>query len=307
MENNRPKIGQAPAILSVLSDVRYPTLTPSGVVTVSDVRRVDRFFDRPWAMAARAALRGLMRTSGQRPTALSPSSAHVGLRSGSAGPVQLTHYHMPQVDICGASAAWLAGEEQVRCANLKAISIRMKSVSSVAKITKAMKMVAAAKLKTVQSLQENARPFADGLHQFFQVMDDMESATDAAAEAEGKKKTSLIVAITSDRGLCGGINSGVVIDVKRLIGTDPDTQYSIMLLGDKGRDGIARAYGPSIVVSFKDVFKTPVSFTQVCVIAEDILSRSYDEIILVYNKFKSVITQEGECRFNFRRLLMPIC
>jgi hypothetical protein len=245
-------------------------------------------------MASRAALRGLMRTSGQRPTALSPSSALVGLRSGSAGAVQLTHHHMPQFDIGGASAACLAGEEQVRCANLKAISIRMKSVSSVAKITKAMKMVAAAKLKSVQVLQENARPFADGLHQFFQVMDDMEDANVAAADAEGKQKTSLIVAITSDRGLCGGVNSSIVKDVKRLIRENPDSQHSIMLVGDKGRDGITRAHGSSIVVSFKDVFKNPVSFTQVCVIAEDILSRSYDEIILVYNKFKSVISQEGE-------------
>lgn len=65
-----------------------------------------------------------------------------------------------------------------------------------------------------------------------------------------------------------------------------------MLLGDKGRDGLSRLYGNNIAVSFKDVFKVPVTFAQVCLIAEDILNREYDEIVLVYNKFISVIAQE---------------
>jgi ATP synthase F1 gamma subunit len=238
-----------------------------------------------------------MRTAGQRPTALSPAGAIVAVRSAPAAGRISTHHHMQQSDASAASgAAGFAGEEQVRCANLKAIQIRMKSVSSVAKITKAMKMVAAAKLRTVQTLQENARPFADGMQDFFMIMDDVEDASVAAVAdpaAEGTKSTSLIVAVTSDRGLCGGVNSSVVRDVKRLIEETPDVHHSILLVGDKGRDGIARLHGNAIEVSFKDVFKNPVTFPQICVIAEDILNRNFDEITLVYNEFKSVIQQQG--------------
>ncbi len=257
-------------------------------------RVVDRLVHRSGIMASRAALRAMMRSAGQRPTSLSPASSVVALRSAPTSATLNAHHHMAQAD---PSAIWLAGDEQVRCANLKAISLRMKSVSSVAKITKAMKMVAAAKLRTVQTLQENARPFADGLQEFFDVMDDAEKANEAVIAADASKnKSSLVVAITSDRGLCGGVNSAVVKEVKKLVAETPESQHAIVLLCDKGRDAIARAHGDSVIVSFKDVFKAPVSFGQVCVIAEDILSRDFDEIILVYNRFKSVIAQEGKIR-----------
>lgn len=236
----------------------------------------------------------MMRSAGQRPTALSPASSVIALRSSPAAATTSAHHHMSQGEI-SVSAAWLAGEEQVRCANLKQISLRMKSVSSVAKITKAMKMVAAAKLRKVQSLQENAIPFANGMQQFFNVMDEAEQgAVEAVAADASKSKSTLVVAITSDRGLCGGVNSAVVRETKAMIAeAADDVQHTLMLIGDKGRDGITRAHGGLIAVSFKDVFKTPVTFEQVCVIADDILNRNFDEIVLIYNQFENVMTQNG--------------
>lgn len=239
-------------------------------------------------MATRGALKTLMRATGQRTTALSPSSTLVALRSSPAAPL-LSHQHADRTQLAG----WLASEESFRWANLKAISNRMRSVGSVGKITKAMKMVAAAKLRTVQTLQENSRPFAVGLQDFFKTMDDVEAAVapDQAAAEDGAK-SRFVIAITSDRGLCGGVNSSVVKKVKSMIVQNAKVNHAIMLLGDKGRDGLARVHGQNIIVSFKDVFKVPVSFPQVCLIAEDILSRDYDEIVLVYNQFVSVISQE---------------
>lgn len=154
-------------------------------------------------------------------------------------------------------------------------------------------MVAAAKLRSVQSLQENSRPFAVGLQQFFDTMDRIEdtiNSPDNTKISDGTR-SRFVIAVTSDRGLCGGVNSSVVKKVKSMMASD-ENRTAIMLLGDKGRDGLARAHGKQIVVSFKDVFKSPVTFPQVCVIAEDILSRDYDQIVLVYNQFKSVISQE---------------
>lgn len=239
-------------------------------------------------------MRAMMRSAGQRPTALSPASSVVALRSSAGAATISAHHHMSQGEI-SVSAAWLAGEEQVRCANLKQISLRMKSVSSVAKITKAMKMVAAAKLRKVQTLQENAVPFADGMQQFFNVMDEAEDgAKEAIAADASKTKSTLVVAITSDRGLCGGVNSAVVRETKAMIAKAPENvKHTLMLVGDKGRDGIARAHGDLIAVSFKDVFKSPVSFEQVCIIADDILNRNFDEIVLIYNEFENVMSQHG--------------
>lgn len=238
-------------------------------------------------MASRFALKTAMRTAGQRHTALSPASTLFATR-------QAAH---PLHDV--APAGWLASDPAVRWANLKAISNRMRSVGSVGKITKAMKMVAAAKLRSVQTVQENSRPFAVGLQQFFDTMDDVEAAVkgaqadaDAATGDEGATKSRFVIAITSDRGLCGGVNSSIVKKVKSMLSSPSDATTAIMLLGDKGRDGLARSYGSSIAVSFKDVFKAPVTFPQVCLIAEDILSRDYDQIVLVYNQFKSIISQE---------------
>eukprot|EP00172_Hildenbrandia_rubra_P004636 Plantae.Rhodophyta-Hildenbrandia_rubra.ctg9744.p2 GENE.Plantae.Rhodophyta-Hildenbrandia_rubra.ctg9744~~Plantae.Rhodophyta-Hildenbrandia_rubra.ctg9744.p2 ORF type:complete len:336 (-),score=80.71 Plantae.Rhodophyta-Hildenbrandia_rubra.ctg9744:2999-4006(-) len=229
-------------------------------------------------MASRGALKVLMRSAGQRSTALSPSSSLIQLRSGGGGRNQYGN----QEDIESVGG--------VRWANLKLIANRMKSVSSISKITKAMKMVAASKLRGVQGIQENSRPFARGMQDFFKIIDEAENKVgEEGAEA---KKNAFVVAITSDKGLCGGVNSFIVKEVKKMIAEDPGTNYSILLVGDKGRDGLSRAHGNEIAVSFKDVFKTPVSFSQVCLIAEDILSRNFEQIILVYNKFKSVISQE---------------
>lgn len=229
-------------------------------------------------MASRTAFKTLMRAAGQRPNALSPASSIAALRSNAPS---VLSYHQ--------NSAWLAGDQPVRWVNLKAISDRMRSVGSVGKITKAMKMVAAAKLRSVQSLQENSRPFAVGMQNFFKTMDEVEAVT--RTEEEGKK-TRFVIAVTSDRGLCGGVNSAIVRKVKRMIAENQDVNHAIMLLGDKGRDGLARMHGKNIIVSFKDVFKVAVSFAQVCLIAEDILNREYDEIVLVYNKYISVISQE---------------
>ena len=236
-------------------------------------------------MAYCGGLKQLMRATGSRATALSPTSSVVSLRSGATGSVYFSH---PYAETSANNA--LVAADPARWANLKAISDRMRSVGSVGKITKAMKMVAAAKLRSVQSLQENSRPFSVGLQDFFKTMDEVEAAT--KGEASEGKKTRFVIAITSDRGLCGGVNSSIVKKVKHMISEHSDINHAIMLLGDKGRDGLSRVHGNNIIVSFKDVFKVPVSFPQVCLIAEDILNREYDEIVVVYNHYISVISQE---------------
>lgn len=179
-----------------------------------------------------------------------------------------------------------------RFANLKQVRNRMRSVSSISKITKAMKMVAAAKLRGVQARQEMSRPFAAGVREFFRALDDAEEQG-GAPSSEAAEKRRLIVAITSDRGLCGGVNSSIAKAVREMLSPAKKDEHanSVMLVGDKGRDALQRTSSSAFAVAFRDVFKSPVSFAQSTVLAEEILAREYDEIVLVYNTFKSAISQ----------------
>eukprot|EP00871_Galdieria_phlegrea_P001123 jgi/Galph1/2010/GphlegSOOS_G690.1 len=175
---------------------------------------------------------------------------------------------------------------QVRYVSLKAVRSRMRSVSSISKITKAMKMVAAAKLRGVQARQDSSRPFTAGLKSFLQ---------STFAEIENKESASkgkkLIVAVTSDRGLCGGVNSNVVREIRKLLHEDKESHFEIMLCGDKGRDGLQRLHRNLFTVTVKDVFRAPVNFAQTCVIAEEIFKQKFDFAVIFYNRFKNAISQ----------------
>jgi len=182
-----------------------------------------------------------------------------------------------------------AGGQVRGMANLKAVRNRMKSVSSISKITKAMSMVAAAKLRTVQAMQEASRPFSAAMERFFA---GMEKAAAGAAAGQAPVGKELTVAITSDRGLCGGVNSSIVKAIKAMLADVKGKQeVEIVLLGDKGRDGLARAYADKLSYTYKDVFKSPVTFTLAGLIAEDIANRQFDTISIFFNKFKNAVSQ----------------
>lgn len=160
---------------------------------------------------------------------------------------------------------------------------RMKSVKSIQKITKAMKMVAASKLRGVQSKTENSRGF---WQPFVALMGDHPDI--------GSKK-NVILAISSDRGLCGGINSTVVKLSKgmyRLNATsDSEEPPKYIVMGEKGKAQLQRDSRKSIQMVITDTQKTPISFTQISMIADEILKNvEFDALRLVYNKFASVVS-----------------
>lgn len=166
--------------------------------------------------------------------------------------------------------------------SLKQLQMRIRSTTSTAKITKAMKMVAAAKLKGAERLMLQARPFASSLKS---LMDPVLSPKDE----DEKPESSLVLAITSDKGLCGGINSRVVKEVKLLIGSGEDPP-DLMVVGSKGRDGLQRTHGKYLSMTFDETYTGPVTFSLASFLAEQLLSKPADEYTLLYNKFVSVIT-----------------
>ncbi|KAK4531300.1 hypothetical protein CCYA_CCYA07G2157 [Cyanidiococcus yangmingshanensis] len=184
----------------------------------------------------------------------------------------------------------------VRFASLKAVRNRMRSIGSIGKITKAMKMVAAAKLRGTQARQDMSRPFAASVRQFFDMLPAENLSADLKSVASEHKRRLLVV-VTSDRGLCGSVNTNVSRLVRHVLptsgtGTSADGfENAIMVIGDKGRDALQRTSAKFFTTTFRDVFKTPVSFPQTVVIAEEILAQNPDQIIIFYNRFKSAISQ----------------
>ena len=178
-------------------------------------------------------------------------------------------------------------------ANLKEIRNRITSVSSTMQITSAMKMVSAAKLKKAQDAITAMRPYAEKLTELLQNL----SATldgDVGGEftTQREVKNVLLVAITSNRGLCGAFNSNVIKAVKSRTEFYAGKNVAVYAIGKKGNDVLTKTC--TITNNESHVFDD-LTFDNVATIAEDLtqkfLSGKYDRIELVYNQFKNAATQ----------------
>ncbi|KAJ9550361.1 hypothetical protein OSB04_014406 [Centaurea solstitialis] len=169
----------------------------------------------------------------------------------------------------------------VRSISTQIVRNRMKSVKNIQKITKAMKMVAASKLRAIQVRAENSR----GLWQpFTALLGDTPSVT---------VKKNVIVTISSDKGLCGGINSTSVKISRALfkINSGPDTECKYVVLGEKAKAQLVRDSKSHIELTMTELQKNFLNYTQVSVIADDILKNvEYDALRIVFNKFQSVVS-----------------
>ncbi len=178
-------------------------------------------------------------------------------------------------------------------ANLKEIRNRITSVSSTMQITSAMKMVSAAKLKKAQDAITAMRPYAEKLTELLQNLSstlDSDIGGDYTAQREVKKV--LVVAITSNRGLCGAFNSNVIKEVKNRSEFYVGKQVDVFAIGKKGNDILSKSF--SVIDNQSAVFDQ-LTFDNVAKIAEILtdkfISGEYDKIELVYNQFKNAATQ----------------
>ncbi|KAI4335911.1 hypothetical protein L6164_014507 [Bauhinia variegata] len=179
----------------------------------------------------------------------------------------------------------LIAEEQtpqdVRCISTQVVRNRMKSVKSIQKITKAMKMVAASKLRAIQTRAENSR----GLWQPFTALLGDIPSVDA--------KKNVIVTVSSDKGLCGGINSTSVKISKAVhkLNSGPDKERKYVILGEKAKAQLVRDSKKDIEITITELQKNPLNYTQVAVLADDILKNvEYDALRIIFNKFQSVVS-----------------
>lgn len=179
-------------------------------------------------------------------------------------------------------------------ANLKEIRNRIASVSSTMQITSAMKMVSAAKLKKAQDAITAMRPYAQKLTELLQNLSGALSE-DVGGEYTAQRPVNkvLIVAITSNRGLCGAFNTNVVKEINRLSDSYKGKQLDIIAVGKKGNDVLRKTY--NVVDNQSKIFDN-LTFNNVSTIAEVLMQKfvsgEYDKIELVYNHFKNAASQE---------------
>ena len=176
---------------------------------------------------------------------------------------------------------------------LKEIRNRISSVSSTMQITNAMKMVSASKLKKAQDSISATLPYSNKLSGLIQNISTSGESLDSPFFIQRSIKKILAVAITSNKGLCGGFNSNVIKEVSRLIETKyVSKKVEIICIGKKGGDILSKKN--NVIDSFNSVYDE-FSYENVKKIAELFMEKfsdeSYDEIILVYNHSKNAATQ----------------
>jgi F-type H+-transporting ATPase subunit gamma len=184
--------------------------------------------------------------------------------------------------------------------SLKDLRVRIASVTATQKITSAMKMVAAAKLRRAQEQAEAARPYAERMERMLGSLAAAsvgQAGAPALLAGSGKQEVHLLVVGTADRGLCGGFNSNIVRDSRQLIESllEDSKTVKIICVGRKGRDQLRRQYGDMIIDTIEDVTKPRPSFEKSEAIAERITRMfeggEFDVCTLIYAEFKSAITQ----------------
>ncbi len=184
--------------------------------------------------------------------------------------------------------------------SLKDLRLRINSVKSTQKITAAMKLVAGAKLRRAQEAALAARPYTERMERMVGSIGRAIANSPGAPKllaGTGSDKVHLLVVATADRGLCGGFNSSIVRQARAMIRKleSEGKTVKVMTVGRKGRDQLRRDYGRLLGEKFEDVGKKRLSFVEADAVARRILEMfeagEFDVCTIVYNRFKSVISQ----------------
>jgi F-type H+-transporting ATPase subunit gamma len=185
-------------------------------------------------------------------------------------------------------------------ATVKEMRDRIANVKSTQKITKALQMVAAAKLRKAQEAAQSARPFAQKMSA---VISNLAAGMESSLTApklligNGKDQTHLLLVMTADRGLCGGFNTNIVRLARQTIEKlqREGKTVKIITAGRKARDMLKRQYGKQIVESYEFTTVRQIGFTTAAPIGAKLLSMfeagEFDVATMIYSQFKSVIAQ----------------
>jgi F-type H+-transporting ATPase subunit gamma len=168
---------------------------------------------------------------------------------------------------------------------LKEVRARIKSVKSIEKITKTMKMIASSRLKAAQTKMEKNRPFYDGASKILSKI------------PVDTTKTNLVFAVTADRGLCGAINSSIAKQLRLVVNERKPSgaQFRLVPMGDKSTQLLVREFGSRVAFGVGDLSKKGFNFAGTSVVVDRILEQeTFDNVTVIYNKFVSAISYSQE-------------
>jgi F-type H+-transporting ATPase subunit gamma len=183
--------------------------------------------------------------------------------------------------------------------SLKTFRLRIRSVQSTQKITKAMKMVAAAKLRRAQEQATAARPYAEAMDKILASLGaSFKGGTGPRLLAgTGSDKVHLVIVATGDRGLCGGFNSTIVREARRTIRAllAEGKTVKIFCVGRKGREQLRRDFAANIVETITDLGRPRLSFADAQKVTARVMEMfaagEFDVASVIFNRFKSAMTQ----------------
>ncbi|MFO1129196.1 MAG: F0F1 ATP synthase subunit gamma [Rhodospirillales bacterium] len=184
--------------------------------------------------------------------------------------------------------------------SLKDLRVRITSVKSTQKITAAMKMVAAAKLRRAQAAAEDGRHYATSMERMLSGLITSLPTLDTAPKllsGYGGDQKHLLVVVTADRGLCGGFNSNIVRETRRRVSQlhKAGKDVELLCIGRKGRDSLRREHSSLIVDTLDNITRTGARFGPARDIARNLRNkfeaREFDVCTLLYNTFKSAMSQ----------------
>ena len=185
--------------------------------------------------------------------------------------------------------------------SLKDLKVQIKSVKSTKKITTAMKMVAASKLRRAQERAESARPYSSRMEKNLSSLALSSTSGEGVIKlltGTGRQDTYLVVTVTADRGLCGGFNSNINRATVKYVRSLEDQGKTVKLItiGKKSRNFLTRLMKDRIVESFTDFGVSGAGYNFALQVSEKIQSLynadQFDVCVLIYNKFKSAIAQK---------------
>lgn len=176
--------------------------------------------------------------------------------------------------------------------NLAELRKRIAATSNVAQLTGVMKLVAASKLKGVETRLEEGRPFGQGLMNsvsFKQVVDPEDEDYDPDSIV-GESKEIMFMVVTTDRGLCGGVNSQIIRATRSEMSRYEAAGHAckMFVLGEKGRSGLIRTHATKFTRSIDSAFDKDVTFPLAAEIAGFAVQESFDELVMIYNTYENV-------------------
>ncbi|KAM9963595.1 hypothetical protein ACTFIW_006828 [Dictyostelium discoideum] len=179
------------------------------------------------------------------------------------------------------------------------VKIRLGTVKTISKLTKTLHMVASSKLRSAEKKAEESGPYSVGPQKILGVVETSDAFNTATEPIEDRSNKQLLIAITTDTGMCGPVNHQIIKTIKALLKDDAKQEILVSTTGLKGVAPIVADFPNQFLINGRDFGKADYSFPEVLLFLNEIISKvpNYDSALVVYNKFKNALSYSVDRQF----------